>query len=232
MDPMAYRRWLNPTAWLALSMALGMMVGCSAKQDAALAPSPNASVLPVPVPSPEVPTASTTQPPTPLAPQPAVAPSSTTVATTPAKTAAASSVPPKDPTLMHQLRKDLSRKVAIAKQDTGKTYLSSLLLSQQAEKLVKGQFSSDLKQLSRDFPSETDEYRLEIRQASGSQAVMVAVAKQTGYASYTGAVYAQEGKIPTTGICKTNVPSQTPPPAPKLVHSVFMCATGSSAVNE
>jgi hypothetical protein len=136
-----------------------------------------------------------------------------------------------DPTLFRKIKNDLSEKVAIAKQDTGKTYLSSLLLSQQAEKLVRGQFSSDIKRLSPDFPTETDEYRLEIRQANPSQAVIVAVAKRPGYASYTGAVYAMEGKIPLTGICKTNVPSQTPPQAPQRIQSTLMCPSGSSAVN-
>ncbi len=140
-------------------------------------------------------------------------------------------VPDQDSEILAKIQKKISQKVAIAKQDTGKTYLSSLLLSQQAEKLVKGKFTSDLKRLAADLPIETEEYRLELRQADASKAVMVALAKRPGFASYTGAVYAVEGGIPVTGICKTNVPSKSPPQAPKLAYSTVMCAPGSSAAN-
>jgi hypothetical protein len=136
-----------------------------------------------------------------------------------------------DPNLLNKIRKNLSDKVAIAKQDTGKTYLSTLLLAQQAQKLVKGKFSSDLKLLASDIPSETEEYRLEVRQADSATAVMVAVAKKPGFASYIGAVYAVEGSLPVSGMCKTNVPSRTPPEAPKFSYSTILCANGSSMVN-
>ncbi len=143
----------------------------------------------------------------------------------------ATAEPNLDPNLINDLRKKLSDKVAIAKQDTGRTYLGILLLSQQAEKLVKGKFTSDLKQLASDTPIDTEEYRLEVRQADTAKAIMVAIAKQPGFASYTGAVYAVEGSIPVTGMCRTNVPSQTPPAAPKFTYSTFICSEGSSRVN-
>lgn len=136
-----------------------------------------------------------------------------------------------DPNLINKITQKLSDKVAIAKQDTGKTYLSTLLLSQQAQKLVKGKFSTDLKLLATDIPIETEEYRLEVRQADVSTAVMVAIAKKPGFASYIGAVYAVEGSLPLSGMCRTNVPSQTPPEVPKYSYSTILCATGSSAVN-
>jgi Type IV pilin-like G and H, putative len=135
------------------------------------------------------------------------------------------------PSLLKKIKQDLSLKVAIAKQDTGKTALSNLLLSQQAEKLIKGRFTADLKRLSVDIPLETDEYRIEVRQADEIKAVIVAIAKQPGFASYTGAVYAVEGKIPVTSICKSNVPSLTPPQPPKVVKAGLMCESGSSTVN-
>jgi hypothetical protein len=139
--------------------------------------------------------------------------------------------PTLDPNLLSKIRKNLSDKVAIAKQDTGKTYLSTLLLAQQAQKLVKGKFSSDLKLLASDIPLETEEYRLEVRQADSATAVMVAVAKKPGFASYIGAVYAVEGSLPVSGMCRTNVPSKTPPEVPKFSYSTILCADGSSAVN-
>jgi Type IV pilin-like G and H, putative len=135
------------------------------------------------------------------------------------------------PSLLRKLKQDLSVKVAIAKQDTGKTALSNLLMSQQAEKLVKGRFTSDLKRLAADIPLETDEYHIEVRHADDKKAVISAIAKQPGFASYTGAVYAVDGKIPTTSICKTNVPSQTPPPPPKIISTGLICEGGSSTVN-
>ena len=132
--------------------------------------------------------------------------------------------------LLSKIQKDIAAKVTVAKQDTGKTYLSTLLLSQQAEKLVRGRFTSDLKRLAPELQPETDEYRLEIQRADQSQTIMVAIAKQPGFASYTGVAYAVEAGIPVTGICKTNEPSQVPPSTPKLVNAGILCPSGSSAV--
>jgi hypothetical protein len=149
----------------------------------------------------------------------------------PSELTSSTSSPTVDPDLLNKISKNLSDKVAIAKQDTGKTYLSSLLLSQQAQKIVKGKFTSDLKLLASDMPVETEEYRLEVRQADSATAVMVAIAKKPGFASYIGAVYAVEGSLPVSGMCKTNVPSQTPPEAPKFSYSTILCKDGSSVVN-
>jgi Type IV pilin-like G and H, putative len=137
----------------------------------------------------------------------------------------------KTPSILGKLKRDISPKVAIARQDSGKTSLSNVLLSQQSEKLVKGRFNPDLKRLPGDIPLETDEYRLEVRLANKSQAIIVAIAKQPGFSSYTGAVYALEGKIPASGICKTNVPSRTPPLPPKLDKVGLICGAGSSTAN-
>jgi Type IV pilin-like G and H, putative len=70
-----------------------------------------------------------------------------------------------------------------------------------------------------------------VRQADENKAIVVAIAKKPGFASYTGAVYAREGKIPVTSICKTNIPSQTPPQPPKLFEAGLMCESGSSTAN-
>lgn len=137
----------------------------------------------------------------------------------------------KSSSILGKIRQDLSEKVAIARQDSGKTYLSSALLSEQAEKLVKGRFNPDLKRLSADISVETNEYRLEVQQANASQAVIVAIAKQPGVASYVGVVYAVEDKIPVTKICKTNVPSKTPPLPPKLEKAGFVCRPGSATAD-
>jgi Type IV pilin-like G and H, putative len=176
-----------------------------------------------PSPTPSVAQSSAPASVTPSAPDPSVS------SATPSPSSSAE--PNLDPNLINDLRKKLSNKVAIAKQDTGRTYLGILLLSQQAEKLVKGKFTGDLKQLASDTPIDTEEYRLEVRQADTVKAVMVAIAKKPGFASYTGAVYAVEGNIPVTGMCRTNVPSQMPPAEPKFTYSTLICAEGSSKVN-
>jgi Type IV pilin-like G and H, putative len=197
------------------------MGGCLGQRPSAVQPSPSSSI--------------------PLAEQPASVSSSVTPLT-PVPTAsqpdagrptALASAPKttRTPSLLKKIKQDLSLKVAIAKQDTGKTALSNLLRSQQAEKLVKGRFTSDLKRISEDIPLETDEYRIEVRQADETKAIVAAIAKRPGFASYTGAVYAVEGKIPVTSICKTNVPSQTPPQPPKIVKAGLMCESGSSTVD-
>jgi Type IV pilin-like G and H, putative len=185
-------------------------------------PTPSPSALSTPA------TPAPTQPPTSAQPKQPI--EKTPLSSAPGLSSPAA-VPDQDSEVLAKINQKLSQKGAIAKQDTGKTYLSSMLLSQQAEKLVQGKFTSDLKRLAADIPTETEEYRLEIRQADASKAVMVALAKQSGFASYTGAVYAVEGGIAVTGICKTNVPSKSPPPAPKLAYATVMCPPGSSAAN-
>jgi Type IV pilin-like G and H, putative len=200
-----------------VSMAIG---GCMSQRSAPVEapPSPSASLQQPILLSPSVPSLS----PAPKAAQPD--------GLRPAEPKSASETTPA-PSLLKKIKQDLSLKVALAKQDTGKTALSNLLRSQQAEKLVKGRFTADLKRISEDIPLETDEYRLEVRQADEAKAIVVAIAKQPGFASYTGAVYAREGKIPVTSICKTNVPSQTPPQPPKIVEAGLMCESGSSTAN-
>ena len=121
--------------------------------------------------------------------------------------------------------------VRLSKQDVGKTYLGSILRSQQAEHLVSGKFSTSLETLQTGTPKETDEYQLQITQADQNTAVVVAIAKQPGLFSYTGAAYAMDGGIPLTAICRTNEPSQTPPQSPTLMNQVaIVCSSGSTAV--
>ncbi|WP_404785003.1 type IV pilin-like G/H family protein [Altericista sp. CCNU0014] len=214
---------LSRSQAIGLGMGLvGLTTSCATHTVTAPSPSPPAPSPPAQSPAVQVQTPAADAPKQPVAKTPLPSASGSP---------ASGAVADLNPALLKKIRKNLSEKVAIAKQDTGKTYLSSLLLSQQAEKLVQGKFTSDLKRLAADVPIETEEYRLEVRQADASKAIMVALAKQPGFASYTGAVHAVEGGIPVTSICKTNVPSQTPPAAPKFTYSTFMCPPGSSSTN-
>jgi hypothetical protein len=208
------------TVVVAISLTGLMMGGCSKDRSASVQPSPSSSgVAQSPVPRASV------SPGQSSAVLPSQSPSSNP-SSQPSVTLST-----QDQSTVDKSIQVVSQAGAIAKQDTGKTYISNLLLSQQAEHLVRGRFASDLKRLAPDVPTETEDYHLEIRQADASQTVLVATAKQPGFNSYTGVVYAIAGKIPVTGICKTNVPSQTPPQAPKLVQSAIMCPQGSSQTN-
>jgi hypothetical protein len=197
----------------------------------------NTTTVPSTVPpTPSSPVAMDSSAPSPSAPsvqpRPSKAPlsSPSSPATTPSASAVA---PPLDATALkisNKISKDVTQKGNIALQDTGKTFLSNLLLAQQAEHLTKGRFTDDLKRLAPDIPTDNEDYHLEVKQASESQAVLVAIAKKPGLNSYTGIVYTIPGKLPATAMCRTNIPSQTPPQTPKFVRSMVMCSSGSAAI--
>ncbi|NJK30551.1 MAG: hypothetical protein HC940_10580 [Acaryochloris sp. SU_5_25] len=133
--------------------------------------------------------------------------------------------------LIARVHQDVKKKGTIAKQDSGQTYLGEILRSQQAIKLVNGRFTANLNELAiDDLPENTRDYRLQVLEANEEKAIVVAIAKQPGIFSYTGAVYAQEASIPVSTICKSNQPSKTPPKQPKLVGSTIVCAPGSTAI--
>jgi hypothetical protein len=160
-------------------------------------------------------------------------PSKTPLSSPTAVPSASAGASPLDATalkLSNKISKAVTQKGNIALQDTGKTFLSNLLLSQQAEHLTKGRFTDDLKRLAPDVPTDNEDYHLEVKQATESQAVLVAIAKKPGLNSYTGIAYTVPGKLPITAMCRTNIPSQTPPQTPKFVQSMVMCPSGSSAI--
>ncbi|WP_299486740.1 type IV pilin-like G/H family protein [Acaryochloris sp. IP29b_bin.137] len=135
-----------------------------------------------------------------------------------------------DKKVVSKVEKEVQKKGTVAKQDTGKTYLGSILRSQQAEKLVTGRFTTNLQALKSDLPKDTGEYQLQVLEANESKAIVAAIAKQNGIFSYTGAVYAKEASIPVSSICKSNEPTKTPPGTPQLKGSTIICAEGSTAV--
>lgn len=133
--------------------------------------------------------------------------------------------------LVSKVQEEVNKKGSIAKQDVGQTYLGNILQSQQATQLVKGRFTPNMQELNLNLPTETDEYRLQILEANDQRAIVVAIAKQSGIFSYTGAVYARTAKTPVATICKSNNPSRTPPTTPKLVKAGIVCPSGSTAVD-
>ncbi|WP_299411682.1 type IV pilin-like G/H family protein [Acaryochloris sp. IP29b_bin.148] len=226
-------------AWLknryVACLAASLLISCSGSEPQSQSPSPNlnsptpqSSNRPQSNASPQPsPTAKSTAKPT--ATKPAASPQPNPVTTKPA------APPPvelskSEKQLVSKVQKEVEKKGAIAKQDVGKTYLANALRSQQATQLVNGQFTSSLEALQIDLPDTTSEYQLKVLEANAEKAVVVAIAKQSGIFSYTGAVYAQEASIPISTICKSNEPTQTPPSAPKLKGTTIVCAQGSTAV--
>jgi hypothetical protein len=210
-----------------LCLTIGMMgaiaVGCSQPSTTSVSPTPSSSVA----------IDSSGQSPSKPSVQPHLSEKSLSSPTATPSESASAKASPLDATalkLSNKISRAVTQKGNIALQDTGKTFLSNLLLSQQAEHLTKGRFTDDLKRLAPDVPTDNEDYHLEVKQASESQAVLVAIAKKPGLNSYTGIVYTAPGKLPTTAMCRTNIPSQTPPQTPKFVQSMVMCPSGSSAI--
>jgi Type IV pilin-like G and H, putative len=206
---------------LTIGMIGAIAVGCSQPSTTSVSPTPSSPVA----------IGSSGQSPSTLSvqPHPSEKPLSSPTAT-PSASAEASPLDANALKLSNKISKAVTQKGNIALQDTGKTFLSNLLLSQQAEHLTKGRFTGDLKRLAPDVPTDNEDYHLEVKQANESQAVLVAIAKKPGLNSYTGIVYTAPGKLPTTAMCRTNIPSQTPPQTPKFVQSMVMCPSGSSAI--
>jgi Type IV pilin-like G and H, putative len=209
-----------PSLCLMIGFAGAIAAGCSHRSATSVSPTPSSSVA---ISSGQSPSTSSVQP------NPSQAPLSSPTAT-PSASVVASPLDATNLRISDKISKAVTQKGNIALQDTGKTFLSNLLLSQQAEHLTKGRFTDDLKRLAPDVPTDNEDYHLEIKQANASQAVMVAIAKKPGFNSYTGMVYTIPGKLSSTVMCRTNVPSQTPPQTPKFVQSMVMCPSGSSTL--
>ncbi len=204
-----------------IGVAGAIAAGCSHRSATSVSPTPSSSVA--------IGSSGQSSSTPSVQPNPSETPVSSPTAT-PSASAGASPLDATNLKISNKISKDVTRKGNIALQDTGKTFLSNLLLSQQAEHLTKGRFTDDLKRLAPNVPTDNEDYHLEIKQANTSQAIMVAIAKKPGLNSYTGMVYTIPGKLSAAVMCRTNVPSQTPPQTPKFVQSMVMCPSGSSAI--
>lgn len=140
---------------------------------------------------------------------------------------------PEDQAIAQKMEKEVQEKVdRLAIQPAGKTFLSNILISQQTEKIINGKFANDLQKLAADTPTETSEYQLQVVEADTNKSIVTAKAKTPGLPSYTGAVFALEAKIPVTGICKTKLPSQTPPSPPTLEGETVRCGGDSVSAEQ
>ncbi|MCL1463598.1 type IV pilin-like G/H family protein [Argonema galeatum] len=118
-----------------------------------------------------------------------------------------------------------------AKQDEGKSTISSLNRAQQAYYLENSRFASNFGQLGLGISAETGNYSYKVAVVNPRSARSTASAKDTRIRSYTGAVFAiGSGNNTTTiaGICQSNRASRTPPPMPRLVRNNIQCPAGST----
>ncbi len=228
--------WFSNKYWASMIVS-GLLISCSGS-----APKSETPTTPADVPasqSSDRPKSSQTEPS--ASPQPSAAPKVTKSPSSQDQTAPKPSVPlspaPKielsdsEKKLVSKVQKEVKQKGAIAKQDSGQTYLDDILQSQQANQLVNGRFTSNLGELKTSLPDSSDEHQLKVLEASEDKAIVVAIAKQDGIFSYTGAVYAQDVSLPVSTICKSNEPTKTPPSAPALKGATIICAPGSTVVD-
>jgi hypothetical protein len=210
---------------------LGATLGClswlSAGCEQKTASSPSSLSTPSQPPASAIASAPTLASPTASTQQNATLPGSTVPSDSPVATTDAigsSALNPEDQAIAQKMEKEVQEKVdRLAIQPVGKTFLSNILISQQTEKIINGKFANDLQKLAADTPTETSEYQLQVVAADTQKSIVTAKAKTLGLPSYTGAVFALEAKIPVTGICKTKLPSTTPPSPPTLVGETVKC---------
>lgn len=230
--------WLRNKYWLCM-IAGSLLISCSGSETAKQSPATSAnspgperstdSLMPQPSPSVSPQSSVAAKP----SPQPSPSTQKPPVSSPPkAKLSPAPKVKlsTSDQKLVSKVQQEVQKKGSIAKQDSGQTYLDNVLQSQQAVKLVQGRFTSNLQELQTHSPDSSNDHQLQVLEADENKAVVVAIAKQNGLFSYTGAVYAQEASLPVSAICKSNEPTKTPPGAPKLTGSTIICAQGSTAV--
>jgi len=118
-----------------------------------------------------------------------------------------------------------------AKQDEGKSTISSLNKAQQAYYLENSRFASNFGQLGVGISAETGNYSYKVAVVNTRSARSTASGKDTRIRSYTGAVFViGSGNNATTiaGICESNRASRTPPLMPRLVRNNIQCPAGST----
>lgn len=120
-----------------------------------------------------------------------------------------------------------------AKQDEGKSTISSLNRAQQAYYLENNRFTGNFGQLGVGISPETGNYSYKIAVVNPRSARATASAKDSRIRSYTGAVFvigSGNNATTITGICESNSASRTPPAMPRLVRNNIQCPAGSRKI--
>lgn len=123
---------------------------------------------------------------------------------------------------------------ARAKQSEAKTYVGSLVRSQQAYFLEHNKFTDSITDLGLGIASETENYSYSI-ETQGSVAVAKGNAKRDGLKTYTGTVFVlkseNSNEFTTQGVlCESKDKTKTAPDAAELIDNKPNCAKNSEAI--
>lgn len=133
-------------------------------------------------------------------------------------------------------KKEAERQANLARQSEGKMIVGSILRTQQAYFLERGQFSAKLEELNLSaLPKKNYSYRIEV--IDPKKIVQnTATATKDGLISYTGLVYTDltaSSKTPLTSIllCQSNQPTRDAPGKPQIKGKTVRCPIGYSPLN-
>lgn len=129
----------------------------------------------------------------------------------------------KNKALVSQVTKEIQEESTLSTQNTGLTTVSRILVAQQAMWLLSGEFSDDFKALEPNLPIEDDDYTFSITKGDRSESVIMAIAKSDKLPSFTGATVAVPSKVPQSALCRTKLPSKTPPQTPTIKDGRISC---------
>jgi hypothetical protein len=203
---------------LGVGVGVALLAGCNwfSRPQSQSTPAVNPTVSPTASPSPTgSPTPGQTPTPGTSTPSPNATPSPGAAAT-----------PPVDPEVA-KLQTEVEKDTKIAKQNPGLVSLKRYLEAERAQRLIRSQFSGDLKAIEPNLPTETEDYRFVVQEANRQRVVIAAIAKRPTIPSFTGAAYAVEAKVPISGACGTPSGSQTPPSPPTLNNQTLSCSGGA-----
>ncbi|MEM9138090.1 MAG: type IV pilin-like G/H family protein, partial [Cyanobacteria bacterium P01_F01_bin.42] len=136
-----------------------------------------------------------------------------------------------DKELVSQVAKEVQDDVSVSTQNNGLITVNRVLVAQQAMWLLSGSFSTDFETLEPNLPPETDEYQFSIPQGDEARAVVKAIAKTDKLHSFTGAAVAVPTQVPQSALCRTKVPSKTPPQPPTIKDGQVSCANDGVLVD-
>lgn len=115
---------------------------------------------------------------------------------------------------------------AKAKQSEAKTYIGSVNRAQQAYRIEKSLFATDIVSLEIGIPTLTEDYKYTPVGTAGTSATITAIPKTdvTSLKSFIGKVEVITGGQTAAGACQTKQPSGTAPAAPQLTTGSAVCA--------
>lgn len=118
------------------------------------------------------------------------------------------------------------------KQSEAKTYVGTLVRTQQAFYLEKSQFATDLTKLSKPIAAETENYKYETGGGSTTQSLSTGTSKQTPLRSYAGTIFVETDTATSETntnavLCESKTPTTT---ALTAATSVTNCGANADVI--